>query len=207
MLKDWVRREILNQIEKQRKTGDLSIRLYREEKEYAERNRLVPEEFKESARFIELNSSSRFLEAHIERCEKESDQLVAIEDRSLLEQPVEFLKKHQKEYIYLESDWFDNIGVDAISLELDDVFKTYSVMLGLKLRKKAETALKAKLNHALSGEMPKFSILYNRDDELWDVNFPLNNLRGFRENMSIGEAYQMIYGFLFNLVEDLAETE
>ena len=138
---------------------------------------------------------------YIERCDKESEQLISEENSAFLEQPLEFLKKHKNEFIYIESHWFDFIGVDALSLEVDDVFGTYDVMLGLKLQKKFEKNLKEYLNTHLHSDDSKFDLMFNGDEGLWSLNFGLNYVDGFQEEKSIGEAYQLIYRFLFKLVE------
>ncbi len=104
---------------------------------------------------------------------------------------------------YFESEWLDLIRVDAISLEADDVFGTYDVMLGLKLQKKYETVLREQLNRFLSGEEPKFDLVFNHEDGLWDLNFTLNYVAGFNDELSMVEAFLMIYRFLFNLVDQV----
>ena len=88
--------------------------------------------------FIEKDPRLRFKDVYIERCDKETEELLAEESSSFLEQPIEYFKNHKNEFMYLESEWFDLIGVDAISFEADSVFGTYDVMMGLKLQKKYE---------------------------------------------------------------------
>jgi hypothetical protein len=90
--------------------------------------------------------------------------------------------------------------VDAVSLEVDDVFGTYDVMLGLKLQKKFEKVLKEQLNANLKGDDAKFDLLFSHDDGLWNLNFALNSVEGFQENISISDALQLIYRFLSELV-------
>lgn len=145
-----------------------------------------------------------FSNAYIERCDKESEQLISEENSDFLKEPILFFNKHKNEFIYIESEWFEHLGVDALSLELDDVFGTYDVMLGLKLQKKYESFLRDQLNSRLSGGEPKFDLMFNRDDGLWDLNFTLNYVDGFSEEMTIGEACECIHGFLFKVV-DLAK--
>ncbi|MCQ6282046.1 branched-chain amino acid aminotransferase [Bacillus sp. EB600] len=153
--------------------------------------------------FVEKNADLRLSNAYIERCDKETEEMISKEESDFLKQPLEFLKKHKNEFIYFESEWLDLIGVDAISLEADDVFGTYDVMLGLKLQKKYETVLREQLNRFLSGEEPKFDLVFNHDDGLWDLNFTLNYVAGFKNELSVGETFLMIYRFLFNLVDQV----
>jgi len=151
--------------------------------------------------FVENDDSTRFADAYIERCDKETENMIKNESSAFLSEPLEYLKKHKNEFIYLESKWFDLVHVDAISLEADDVFGTYDVMLGLKFQKKFEKVLKAQLEASLHGEEAKFDLIFSHEDGLWNLNFALNYVEGFNEEMTIGEAFQLIYRFLFELVE------
>lgn len=199
MLKDKIREYIL---EKQASQDSAAISIFKEEKDYAERNQLLE---KGLTALIEENSNTRFLDAYIERCDKGTEETLSIEPFTFLNEPIKYLKNHKSEFIYLEANWFDLIGVDAVSLEVDDVFGTYDVMLGLKLQKKFEIPLKEYLNTYLHGDEAKFDLLFNRDDGLWNLNFTLNYVETFKEEMIMREAYQIIYDFLFHLVEAVEE--
>ncbi|RFU66542.1 branched-chain amino acid aminotransferase [Bacillus sp. V59.32b] len=181
------------------KDDAIMVHIYKEEKEYAEKHQLIAEEIKGYITLAE--PVSRFSNAHIERCDKESEEVITIEEPQFLTQPIEYLKKHKNEFIYLESDWWELVCVDAVSIECDDVFGTYNVMLGLKLQKKYELILKAHLNNALHVGDAKFSLLFDQNEGLWNLNFALDYTDGFKEEMSIGEAYSSIYQFIFKLVE------
>ena len=61
-------------------------------------------------------------DAYIERSDKESEDLIAVETATFLAQPIEYLKKNIQEFVYMESDWFELIGVNSICLEVDDLF-------------------------------------------------------------------------------------
>jgi hypothetical protein len=152
---------------------------------------------------IEKNSEVQFSNVYIERCDKETEQLISEENSAFLEQPLEFLKKHKNEFLYIELERLDSLGIDALSLELDDVFGTYDVMLGLKLQKKYDSPLREQLHRQLSGEEPKFDLMFNREDGLWDLNFSLNYVEGFNEGISIGDACEIIYHFLSKLVDQV----
>jgi hypothetical protein len=176
-----------------------NIAVFKEEKEYAEKHQLSPVPLNEKA------ADLRFSDAYIERCDKESENMIRNEPADFLNQPLVYLNKHKNEFIYLESKWFDFVHVDAISLELDDVFGTYDVMLGLKLQKKFAQSLKEYLNTHLSGEGAKFDLLFSNEEGLWNLNFALNDLNGFDENMTIGEGYRLIYHFMFKMIETIEE--
>lgn len=190
MLKNQLKSLISNIEENQR------VELFKEEKDYVEKYGLIPK----SVEIEEKSSDLRFADAYIERGYKESEEVVGVEGQTFLNQPVEYLKKHMSEFIYLESTWFEMIGVDAVSLEVDDVFRTYDVMLGLKLQKKREAEIKLYLNNKLKDEA-KFDLMFSSDDGLWNLNFDLDSVQGFSEEMTFGEAYGLIYQVLFSLVE------
>ena len=193
MLKEKIQKYISENVSQSATEG---VVLFREELEYVEQNQLAGE-----SHFVEKDANTRFADAYIERCDKETENMLKNESSSFLTQPLDYLKMHKNEFIYLESNWFDLIGVEAVSLEADDVFGTYDVMLGLKLQKKFEKALKENLNNQLHGDEAKFDLMFSLEDGLWNLNFALNYVEGFNEEISIGEAFQLIYRFLFQLVE------
>ncbi|CAH2713756.1 hypothetical protein BACCIP111895_00910 [Neobacillus rhizosphaerae] len=194
MLKNHMKQYISEQ------NGD-GISIFKEEKEYIEKNKLA-----EAIQFDVKEPNVRFIDAYIERCDKLSENIIRNESSVFLTQPLDYLKKHKNEFIYLESQWFDLIDVEAVSLEFDDVFGTYDVMLGLKLQKKFDISLKDNLNTHLHGDEAKFDLMFSLDDGLWNLNFALNYVEGFQEDITIGEAYQSIYHFLFKLVEAVEEN-
>ena len=156
---------------------------------------------------VEKENTSRFTDAYIERSNKESEELISEENSAFLSQPIEYLKKNKDEFLYFESQWFELIGVEALSLEVDDVFGTYNAMFGLKFQKKMGDALKTYLTKELQEGIGSFSLMFNQGDGLWDVNFALDNVKGFREDMSLEEAFNLIYHFLFILVETIEEDK
>ena len=92
------------------------------------------------------------MDAYIERSNKESEELIGVETVDFLEQSIEYLKKNIHEFVYMESDWFEIIGVDAICLEVDDLFGTYEALLGLKLQKKYNQTIRDYLQAELKGD-------------------------------------------------------
>lgn len=174
--------------------------LFEEEKEYLETNQLVPN----NQQYVGVKvdePTSRFLDAYIERSLKDTDELISTESGSFLEKPLSYLKDNMAEFIYIESEWFDIIGIDAISLEVDDVFGTYEAMFGLKLKKNEEKKIRVHVEEMLIGESPKYNLMFNQQDGLWDMNLTLDHIKGFVEKMTIGEVLRFIYKFLFQLVE------
>lgn len=199
MLKEKIKQYIT---ENDRQPAAEGVVLFREEIEYAEQNQLVSE-----GEWIEKEANTRFADAYIERCDKESENMLKNETSAFLSEPLHYLKQHKNEFIYLESKWFDFVNVEAISLEVDDVFGTYDVMLGLKLQKKYDKQIREFLNAHLKGEEAKFDLMFTLDDGLWNLNFVLNYVEGFHEEMTMGEAFQLIYHFLFKLIEAVEKDQ
>ena len=48
--------------------------------------------------------------------------------------------------------------------------------------------------------------MFNANEGIWDVNFSINGIKGFKEDWTIREAYNNVYHFLFQLREYI-ETE
>ncbi|MDP4084098.1 MAG: branched-chain amino acid aminotransferase [Bacillota bacterium] len=175
-----------------------NLQIGKEEIGYLEKHQ---DTFEENIFYKVLDSKLRFSDAYIERSDKETESLIANESFSFLNQSIDYLKKHKNEFIFLESDWLQLIGVDAISLEADDVFNTYDVMLGLKLQKKYQSLIREFLSNNLHGDHATFDLLFSHEDGLWNLNFALNDVDGFKEDISFNEAYQLIYHLLFQLAE------
>lgn len=190
-------------IEEALKVDGEKLALHKEEKAYAEKHGLIPD----GVEVTEKEADTRFNDAYLERAEKETVELVVVESPKLLGEQVERLKRYRREFVYIESAAFDIIGVDAISLELDDVFETYTAMFGLKLQKKYEADIKAYLDEHLTGEESKYSIAFSMKDGLWDINFALSYADGFSEEMTLFEAYLLTFRFIFTLIETIEEIE
>ncbi len=184
----------------------IALEVFKEEKDYIERHQLLPEGINSSLSLIEQVTFSRFQhDVYIERGNKETEELIAEESPAFLNHPISYFKKNLEEFMYLESPWFDLIGVDAISFEADSVFGNYDVMLGLKLPKKTEKLIKSYLISSLEKEDVTFDLMFSAADGLWDLNFSLNDHSSFREDWTIRDAYQAIYELLFKLAEEVEE--
>ncbi|MFE3974474.1 MULTISPECIES: branched-chain amino acid aminotransferase [unclassified Peribacillus] len=177
------------------------VELFKEERDYVEKHKLIADDIT----IVEKENTSRFTDAYIERSNKESEELISEENSAFLTQSIEYLKNNKEEFLYFESKWFGLIGVEALSLEMDDVFGTYNAMFGLKFQKKMGESLKTYLTKELQEGIGSFSLMFNQGDGLWDVNFALDNVNGFREDLSLEETFNLIYHFLFILVETIEE--
>lgn len=176
--------------------GEKIIELYPESKEFAEKNSLLEDGIK----LVEKDANERFDGAYIERGDKENEEFLGEENSSFLDQPITYFKTHKNEFMYMEDSSFELVSVDAVSFEVDDVFGTYNVMHGLKLQKKYGEAIKTFFASEMKAENSRVDLMFDANEGLWNVNFALNNVEGFNEDMNIRAAYDSIYRLLFKLV-------
>jgi hypothetical protein len=176
--------------------GEKIIELYSETKEFAEKNNLLEDDIK----LVEKNINERFNGSYIERGDKETEEFLGEENSTFLDQPITYFKNHKNEFMYMEDQSFELVSVDAVSFEVDDVFGTYNVMHGLKLQKKYGEAIKSFFASEMKDENSRVDLMFDANEGLWNVNFALNNVEGFSEDMTIRAAYDSIYRFLFKLV-------
>ncbi|BCB03835.1 branched-chain amino acid aminotransferase [Bacillus sp. KH172YL63] len=193
-----LKKRIAQYIEEQ-KAAQPKVTLFEPERGYALENGLISEGE------VLSPESPRFEEAFIERCDKETEEPIRTETASFLDQPVTYLNEHKNEFVFLESVWFTVIGADAVSIEVDDVFGTYDAMLGLKLQKKHRKEIELFLEDTLQDES-SYDLLFNGEDGLWDLNFTLNDHPGFNEGLSMHAVYELIFDFLFKLLQTVEEA-
>lgn len=144
----------------------------------------------------------------IERCDKETEELLAEESEQFLNTPIQYVKQHMKEFIYIESPTFEKINVDAISIEADDVFGTYMALFGFKKQKKYTSAIKRFLENNLHTDSIKnYSAFFAGDEGLWEINVPLDFIKGFSEELSIKETLAITYDFIQQLNESIEQSE
>ncbi|MFJ9462838.1 branched-chain amino acid aminotransferase [Viridibacillus arvi] len=193
MLKQQIENYIENHI------SENKIELFDIEKEYAEKHQLLTSGVSVAEKAFHIDA--------LERCNKETEELISAETPAFLQKPISYLKEQANEFVYVESSNFELIRMDAVALEFDDVFETYTALFGLKLQKKFGEAIKTYLNTHLQGDNAKYSVMFSAEDGLWDVNVPLDYLEGFSEAKSFEEIYNMIYVFFFKLVEEIEEAQ
>ncbi|PID02237.1 protoporphyrinogen oxidase [Sporosarcina sp. P2] len=135
----------------------------------------------------------------IEVCVKETEEIVRTADERFSHEPISYLKSNIAEFLFVESPEFDEIQVDSLALEVDDIFKTYMALFGLRGKKKEgeliRTFIEEKLQHNLNG----FSISFSDNEGFWELNVPFDSLNGFDEAMSIKDALQLLYVVLDDL--------
>ncbi|PGC64276.1 MULTISPECIES: branched-chain amino acid aminotransferase [Bacillus] len=149
-----------------------------------------------------IKEEARFGDVYIERVDKESENMIQTENVSFLNTPLTYVKKHQKEFIYIESKWFDVVKVDGLAIEWDEVFQTYTVLFGLKRPKKDTNILKDMLS-PLNGAQLQF----NGQDGLFDVNLQLLELEDIHEDTAFIDVISAVYRFLFRMIMQLEINE
>lgn len=149
-----------------------------------------------------IKEEARFGDVYIERVDKESENMIQTENASFLNTPLTYVKKHQKEFIYIESKWFDVVKVDGLAIEWDEVFQTYTVLFGLKRPKKDTGILKDMLS-PLNGAQLQF----NGQDGLFDVNLQLLELEDIHEDTAFIDVISAVYRFLFRMIMQLEINE
>lgn len=179
------------------------IKLYENEKKYAIKHQLLPENVK-----ITLEDPAlRFQDAYLERCEKGTIQLIIVEAPVFFNENIEHLKTHQREFLYVEASALTRLGVDALSMEFDDVSSTYTARFGLKTLKNDKSTLENALNDYLKDEQPKHPIAFSENGGLWNISLPINGIDGFYTEMTLLEAYELVYSFIFTILETVEETQ
>ncbi|WP_332284288.1 branched-chain amino acid aminotransferase [Bacillus safensis] len=149
-----------------------------------------------------IKEEARFGDVYIERVDKESENMIQTENASFLNTPLTYVKKHQQEFIYIESKWFDVVKVDGLAIEWDEVFQTYTVLFGLKRPKKDTNILKDMLS-PLNGAQLQF----NGQDGLFDVNLQLLELEDIHEDTAFIDVISAVYRFLFHMIIQLEINE
>jgi len=139
----------------------------------------------------------------IERCSKETEDILSKEQPSFLKEEVGYLKKNLNEFIYIESPMFEEARIDSMSIEVDDVFGNYMALFGFRAQKKFGESLKGYLKEKLLGEEVRASVMFSNEDGLWEMNIPIDSIEGFNESSSIEDAVELTCNFLVALVNHL----
>jgi hypothetical protein len=61
------------------------------------------------------------------------------------------------------------------------------------------------LENVLKGQT-SYDLLFNGEDGLWDLNITLNDLPDFHEGLTMLATYELIYDFLFHLLQKVDEA-
>ncbi len=175
--------------------NETNSKLLEVEKTYAQKHALLDED-------ATVDSIALQFEV-IERCNKETEELIVEETASFLTNSVQYLKEHANEFLYVASERFDVIRVDSFALEFDGAFGVYSALFGLRLQKKYSEFLHSYLKAHLQHEKMTYNVAFSGEDGLWEVNLALDALDGFSEQQSFDEVLAQLYSLVFELLEEL----
>ena len=183
-------------IKKMEETTTNELALTTEEKDFAEKNQLLPDG-------LNVIQQDLFSDAIIERYNKETDELISKEPTAFLQTPISYFKDHIQEYTFLETNVLDVVSVDAIAVEYDEVFEVYTAMFGLFIQKKYTAEIRAFLDEHYNSEKMQYSIMFAGNEGLWEINLPINYIKGFDDSFTIEEVYQFLYSLIFKLVSTI----
>ena len=141
-----------------------------------------------------------FTVSALERCNKETEETVAVETAEFLQQKLSYFKAHQEEFLYAESSVFADARMDAVVLEFDETFKVYTALFGLRLQKKVSQQLKAYLRDNLKGMLGSSSAMFEGNEGIWEVNIALDAIEGFTGEETIEQAYELLINFVTNML-------
>jgi hypothetical protein len=139
----------------------------------------------------------------LERCNKETEETLAVEKAEFLQQKLAYLKAHQEEFLYSEAEEFASLKMDAVVLEFDEMFKVYTALFGLRLQKKVNAELKAYLRDNLKGMLGSSSAMFSGDEGIWEINIALDAIEGFTGEETIEQGYELLLGFVKGLLETI----
>lgn len=135
-----------------------------------------------------------------EICHKESEELIAVGDESLLNLSIQYVAEHPEQFLYMESSQFNEIKIDAIALEFDEAFKKPMALFGLKLQKKFALTIQTFLKQELM-EDAIFGAMFSGEDGLWEINLALDGIKGYEPSQTIQQSIEAVCNFMANLVK------
>ena len=141
-----------------------------------------------------------FTVSALERCNKETEETVAVETAEFLQQNISYLKAHQEEFLYAESSAFADVKMDAVVLEFDEMFKVYTALFGLRLQKKMNEQLKSYLRDNLKGMLGSSSAMFDGNEGIWEVNIALDAIEGFTGEETFEQSYELLIDFVKNML-------
>ena len=136
----------------------------------------------------------------LERCNKETEETLAVETTEFLQQNISYLKAHQEEFLYAESSAFADVKMDAVVLEFDEMFKVYTALFGLRLQKKMNEQLESYLRDNLKGMLGSSSAMFDGNEGIWEVNIALDAIEGFTGEETFEQSYELLIDFVKNML-------
>lgn len=132
----------------------------------------------------------------LERCHKETESVIAIEEASFLQQPISYFQKEIEQFLYVGANEFETVKMDAVVIEFDEMFKVHTALFGLSIQKKYSQALKVYLRDHLKGMLGSSSAMFNGDEGLWEVNIAFEAMADFTGEETIEQAIEKLIAFV-----------
>lgn len=142
----------------------------------------------------------------LERCNKETEETIAVETADFLQQPISYFKTNQIEFLYAESPVFEERKMDAVVLEFDEMFNAYTALFGLRLQKKVSPILKPYLRANLQDILGSSSAMFEANEGIWEINIALDAITGFTGEETIEQAYELLVKFVEGMLEAIAAS-
>lgn len=149
--------------------------------------------------------TATFQSSVVERCIKETEEPVAGTDAAFYTQPISYLKEHEEEFVYVEANRFDVVGIDAVALEFDRLYGSYTALFGFQMQKKYGDAIKSYLDENLQETAVPYSISFSGQDGLWEMNINVGAIPGFNDTQSFEQVISAFYEFMFRLLESVEQ--
>lgn len=139
----------------------------------------------------------------IERCNKVTEETIAIESASYLQEGLSTLKANQEEFIFMESPAYEEKKVDAIVFEFDEMFEVYTALFGLRLQKKYSAAIKDYLKNNLKSMLGSSSANFSGDEGIWEINIALDAIEGFTGTENFEQANTIVLEFVEKMLAEV----
>ena len=139
----------------------------------------------------------------VERCHKETEETLAVEQAAFLQQPITYFKKEIEQFLYIGANEFETVKMDAVVIEFDEMFKVHTALFGLAIQKKYSQGLKTYLRDNLKGMLGSSSAMFNGDEGLWEVNIAFEAMEGFTGEETIEQAIEKLIAFVSTMLKDV----
>lgn len=142
----------------------------------------------------------------VERCNKETEEIIAVEQAAFLQQPITYFKKEMEQFLYVGAAEFEAVKMDAVVVEFDEMFKVHTALFGLSIQKKYSQALKFYLRDHLKGMLGSSSAMFNGDEGLWEVNIAFEAMPTFTGEETIEQAIEQLIEFVNTMLAEVVNV-
>lgn len=134
---------------------------------------------------------------------KENDELVSTLSEQQLQSPLSDLDKHRERYLYVSKPTYQEMKVEGFVVEMDDIFRFYSLLVGIYVPKSKLSAIDEFIRTRWTNPEFEFALVYDANEGLAEANIPLDYLSDFKTDSSIEDTIAFIEEFLSDLSQHL----